>query len=864
MNNDKTLNMLDEIHGYISRMLDIGDWYDDDYHRSFENLLDALEYAQQYQLLSKKMIQEYKEALQRDSGKSLEDLMNINNRHTQDYEQASKKMSDSLDLEANITQWKDNEKDDVLELNNVRRLVDLFGRSYDDIDALNSVDDLCKVGEEIKKGLEEKKISRKTAEILMEPLRDIKDNIFNDDIVRGKIGEFNKSLQDVLSKDGMENGGAENTERGALGTIVHDSVTLGKNVGRAATNIINGLKGADKKQEREMRAADVVQNPNDDKRKLPEEQNGDKQLSKEQIAEFNKIKSEILRRYNRVKAYSQFNMNPEGFPVSGPAYAEIHEAFQPVANAIRQIDVDKSYDEKKLQEVWRLWNESAPVFAKHRDKLEANDGLYGDVWDGLNQLDGSFEKFMKNIGDKKQHASQIIDKSKGEKPQIEKKEPEIIPEKQQAESKKQEQSYVPNITFDWLQELHEKTEKIRITNIDGWGDHEKLKWPIQDLRNFFAYSETNARGGALSHETLEKCASVFRGMRDTDGYDSIKNRLENMDNLYSRLISNRAEEIMRERYGKYLENPSEKNRDFLLDEIAKYSPYARSAGDYYREQLQEQQREMRAADVVQKPAETRKLEEEQQAQDKKLDKQNIKQHAPVNESKKPDKEQALENMNRLLQEYKDVYTRVGSTVDPEHPEVFDTWKKLTESIKYALDNNFVSDDVAKQLREGHEYLRTNALHSGRQFEGMERLGKAMSAANQPKQQRDMRAADVVQKVGEKRKLHDEQIEQDKKLDRQDIKQQQPQEKRQSRDGDYMGFGKIKGREQPGENHQESKQMDSFTRTNKLKDGIVNVLNKREEKMRGEQIAKEQQQQNDKAMQEKLLIKKLFGKGSAAE
>ncbi|MBP9999192.1 MAG: hypothetical protein KBT14_00665 [Proteobacteria bacterium] len=122
----------------------------------------------------------------------------------------------------------------------------------------------------------------------------------------------------------------------------------------------------------------------------------DKKLSEQQIEQFNEIRKEILRRFNRVKAYSQFD--PNVFPVSARAYSEISEVLEPLVDVLRQIDLEKSYDDKKLENFLLGWNNSANVFSKHYDKLHAKGVLYEDVWDGLNELDRGITNFMHGLG----------------------------------------------------------------------------------------------------------------------------------------------------------------------------------------------------------------------------------------------------------------------------------------------------------------------------------------------------------------------------------------------------------------------------------------------------------------------------------
>ena len=460
--NDKTLEILDVIGTNISIMRHVGGFYGDDALRAYKNLADALEDAKNFHLLSQDMIQEYIRVLQdvHEGNMDFDDGFNrlafINETQTDDYNVAKKKMANSLDMDGNLVELVDKQDDSKSYLNTISELMQVYQSAYDRFGEMDSVDQLCAVGNAIKDGVEQNKLSKQSAEELMKPLQEINDYFFNESAQEDAVRRFYDLLQDKLSKEdekgskGKDDNTQKNTENGANGNIINDGVVLGQNIGRAVKNIVKGIKEAEEK--------------------------------------------------NIEKAVS-------------------------------------------------------------------------------------------------------------------------------------------------------KAEK-------------------------------------------------------------------------------------------------------------------------------EQKRDMTARDVVQSPTDDkRKLEEELQQQDKVADKQDVKKQEAQKTDKpkeeKTDKEQALENMRRLLQEYKDVYTRVGSVIDPDHPEVGETWKKLTESIGYVLDNNFVSEGVANQLREGHEYLRTNALNSERQFDGMEKLSNAMNAVKQ--QQRDMTARDVVQSAGDdKRKLESELQQQDKTADKQGQKKENPE------------------------------------------------------------------------------------------
>lgn len=284
----KTLDALDLLQARIINLRDVfeyeGSILNDEFINAYRALIFDLEDAENDKQISKQMADKYKELLDEfnyDTGNKIQELLTLNSNYQQDVEAADKKLENSLGIVGDVMQWQD-DNDDKTALAEVQNLMGLFEQSYNDKGALNSVDALCKVGDAIKKGLEDKKISRKTAEELMKPLNEIKDNMFDEQLCDKKIREFKESLQSAMEKDGKEKGDQENTQPQST-NIITDAAVLARNIGKTAVNIAKGIKEAnkkidekaekaaaeyDKEQQREMRAADVVQSQADDKRKL--------------------------------------------------------------------------------------------------------------------------------------------------------------------------------------------------------------------------------------------------------------------------------------------------------------------------------------------------------------------------------------------------------------------------------------------------------------------------------------------------------------------------------------------------------------------------------------------------------------------
>ncbi len=289
----RTLEVLDNLHQRIVHLRNVleqeGTLYSDESMAAFNALRFELEDAESdaQKPLSKQMINQYWnliDGFRYEPDETIQELLKLNNNYEQDVGVADKKLEKSLGSMGYSIYWQDN-KDDKAVLQELQLQMNEFLQSYNSADPLKSVDALCKVGDAITQGLEEQKISRETAEEILKPLTEIKDNIFNTQSCNDKVSEFNKALQNALSKGGKEKDGVEKSEaaKPQSKSIVEDAAVLGQNIGNAVKNIVNGIKEADKqniekavakaekKQQRDMTAKDIVQSQSDDKRKLPEE-----------------------------------------------------------------------------------------------------------------------------------------------------------------------------------------------------------------------------------------------------------------------------------------------------------------------------------------------------------------------------------------------------------------------------------------------------------------------------------------------------------------------------------------------------------------------------------------------------------------
>ena len=263
--------------------------------------------------------------------------------------------------------------------------------------------------------------------------------------------------------------------------------------------------------------------------------------------------------------------------------------------------------------------------------------------------------------------------------------------------------------------------------------------------------------------------------------------------------------------------------------------------------MRPKEHEEKAKDIVQNSADDkRKLDAEVQQQDKAADKQNLKKQEPQVPQKPKEKEPEnnLEKLDSLVKKYGDAYARIGSVVDPEHgDELLQIKNEIAATIDEITRKKEVSPEVAGQMREGLNYMVANSLHAGRHTDGLRRIGEITGREIELKSKTHGREKQLSQFQ------HGAQY--------QGFGQEKPM-RSQHRDGDYLGFGRRVGRDMDA-GFKEHKELSGAEKTNKFKDAIVNVLNKREAEQHAAQMKEKEAKDNAREAQEKALIKKLFMK-----
>ena len=212
---DKTLNILDEIGFLIKQFRDIyedeGYLYGEEITTVRRKLAYAVEDALDGKLISPQMAQEYQEVLQdiwehnlagyEDTSERIDRLKEICDRQTNRCTEYDKKTNKAFDLSHSLSLvgLGDKVENSKSILQHVKQLMTSYEQLYTKDGALAAEDALCAVGEAIQQGVADKKIVGNDAEKMMDVLKAIKENAFNDNAHQDKIQEFGVVVDFVLS-----------------------------------------------------------------------------------------------------------------------------------------------------------------------------------------------------------------------------------------------------------------------------------------------------------------------------------------------------------------------------------------------------------------------------------------------------------------------------------------------------------------------------------------------------------------------------------------------------------------------------------------------------------------------------------------
>lgn len=216
----KTLDILEEIYQATKQL---GDSYEEEGGllndvslRAVRWLEDVIQEAQEKDLISKDMAEDYQEALRdimQNNGDSydntverIQNLKDINNKHYEDIKEFDEKSKESLDLDNVEVHNSDKEiKNSNDTLDYIKGLMQRYQSTYDSLGAMGATDAFYRIGNEIKAALKRNGIDKETAKKLIKPLEDMRDNIFDENLQKQKMQEFYNAVESSFSK-GNSNG----------------------------------------------------------------------------------------------------------------------------------------------------------------------------------------------------------------------------------------------------------------------------------------------------------------------------------------------------------------------------------------------------------------------------------------------------------------------------------------------------------------------------------------------------------------------------------------------------------------------------------------------------------------------------------
>jgi len=575
---DKTLEAFDGIYEYIKifeQAVQDGEGYADAYSNIINFIDDLLERKE----ISERMAQKYFEIMNElhdYPSEMVKELKTLTNDYTDKAEDADKKLNVALDWSGNAAEYVDKQNDSKPTLDLLNNLISQYDKEYNELGELESVDALCRVGNEIRTALDENKLSRKTADDLMKPLQEIKDNIFDEKLHEDKIKEFMDVLADAMSrqdekspiekpkgKDGAEiKSMGTNAGQSVVGNLVETAVNAQKTIAKTIDEKAKAKAAEhDKKQQREMSAKDIVQSAADDKRKLESElqqqdKTADKQGQKKESPEQQKAQD----------TDSKFGVLSDKVK-----YSQQEQALDNLRDLLNNYsEIYHSVPESRL-DAWDKFINAYNRYIHQYPESELRNAEFNRAAFNVTNRDESI-KFMKQaIG----HAQFSLANSDGVA-----KDKHVV-----AGVENREQQHTPQTNEKAIAEL-QRIGKM----FDRQHSDESLKKMMLSLKE-------SVKQGVIPREYFDTYKGIVDDYKQNRNADNSLLRLDNEINL----------------------------------QIAEMRNDGKNAKEY-PQQKKNKEREMRAADVVQSAADDkRKLEPELQQQDKTADKQDLK----MRESEKP-------------------------------------------------------------------------------------------------------------------------------------------------------------------------------------------------------------------------------------
>ncbi len=197
--------------------------------------------------------------------------------------------------------------------------------------------------------------------------------------------------------------------------------------------------------------------------------------------------------------------------------------------------------------------------------------------------------------------------------------------------------------------------------------------------------------------------------------------------------------------------------------------------------------------------------------------------------------------------------QIAEMVDRQHAD--ESLKNMMTNLKRLADQKVIPQDMVDDYRSILDKgkngwnreslvldLGSTVYNHISDLQKLDRTAKEKAAARE----REMQVADVAKKPAENLEEHHHK-------DRVTDGQVQKPAKPQLRDGDYLGFGRRVGRDMDA-GFKKHNELSGAEKTNKFKDAIVNVLNKREASLHAAQMKEKETKDNAREAQEKALIK----------
>lgn len=384
---NKTLETLDDIRYYVKRFQEAYDYemslFGEETSQSWIKLVHLVNDAEEDKLISKDIAQEYRTVLEDirnhngdyydNTAERINKLLDINNQQTDDCKNAEGKLSEAFSIK-----WKNENKqteDTKKDLQHISDLMRFYENSYSQNGALESVDMLCDIMNGIKNAVENETISESTAKALIKPLEEIKDNLFNDEVQKRKIQEFN----DILN-----------------------AKSSAENKGKQEQNIIDIIKPmqSEKVQEKEQQKKDVIEKSEEKELKNKEQQTKaeDEQESKILEEKFNTIQRLVEQKYRQFASSAERSrlLFPDGdsWHLNGDA-ADVLEKLYVTG---KKVDFKSQDIEDSLQEYALLFNSAISDLGIIYAKLYNLDAAYEELWNDIRfEWQGLADEFLLQV-----------------------------------------------------------------------------------------------------------------------------------------------------------------------------------------------------------------------------------------------------------------------------------------------------------------------------------------------------------------------------------------------------------------------------------------------------------------------------------